>query len=84
MDIEGAEVDALTGARQAICRDLPVVAACVYHRQEHLWEVPLLLHSLSGEYNLFLRRYGDEFADVVCYAVPPHRLAAAAVSGSGQ
>lgn len=74
MDIEGAELDAISGARRIIARDRPVVAACVYHLQDHLWRIPLLLHSIFDGYRLFLRRYGDEFGDVVCYAVPPHRL----------
>lgn len=80
MDIEGAEVDAINGARRIIARDRPVVAACVYHLQEHLWEIPLLLHSIFDGYRFFLRRYGDEFGDVVCYAVPPHRLQSGALN----
>lgn len=80
MDIEGAEIDAINGARRIIQRDHPIVAACVYHRQEHLWEIPLLLHSIYPGYRFFLRRYGDEFGDVVCYAVPPHRVNPAALT----
>lgn len=74
MDIEGAEVSALTGAAEMIRRNPPVLAVCVYHTQQDLWRIPLLIHSLYGDYRLYLRRYGDEFGDVVCYAVPPHRL----------
>ena len=43
-----------------------------------------MIHSLSADYLLFLRRHGDEFGDVVCYAVPraahrrPHRIAVCA------
>ena len=75
MDIEGAEPDALKGARGIIDSHLPVLAICVYHRQDHLWSLPLLINSLSHcRYRFFLRRYVDEFGDVVCYAVPESRL----------
>jgi FkbM family methyltransferase len=74
MDIEGAEPKALQGARQTIAQHAPALAICVYHRQQHLWELPLQMHALCRDYRLFLRHYGDEFGDVVCYAVPPrHR-----------
>jgi FkbM family methyltransferase len=42
-DIEGAEPGALQGAAQTIARDRPVVAVSVYHVQDHLWTLPLLL-----------------------------------------
>jgi FkbM family methyltransferase len=74
MDIEGAEPGALAGGQRMIRQHRPVLAVCVYHRQDHLWWLPLLMHSFDERYRLFLRRYGDEYADVVCYAVPPERL----------
>lgn len=73
MDIEGAEIAALNGARRLIEARLPVLAACVYHEQDHLWRIPLLMRSISDQYRFFMRRHG-EFFDVVCYAVPPSRL----------
>jgi FkbM family methyltransferase len=74
MDIEGAEPDALLGASNIIKNDLPVLAVCLYHNQEHLWKIPLLIQSISSEYNFFLQRYSDECWELVCYAVPNHRL----------
>ena len=76
MDIEGAETDALLGGRNVIAENLPILAICVYHKQEHLWQIPLLLHSISEQYRLFLRRYSDECWELVCYAIPKNRLAA--------
>jgi FkbM family methyltransferase len=74
MDIEGAEYDALVGARKTIERDRPILAICVYHTQRDVWRIPLLMHSIDPTYRLFLRAYdGDGFQSVV-YAVPPHRL----------
>ena len=75
MDIEGAELGALLGARKIIERDTPVLAICLYHAQEHLWQVPLFIQSLNNKYDFFLRRYADECWELVCYAIPKNRLA---------
>ena len=74
LDIEGFEVDALKGARKTIERHGPVIAVCVYHRQYHLWRIPLLLGSLRDDYGFFLRPHNEEGWDLVCYAVPRGRL----------
>ena len=36
MDVEGAELDALDGARRSISAHAPVLAVCVYHTSDHL------------------------------------------------
>jgi len=74
MDIEGSEMDALVGARTCIENNLPVLAICVYHRPTHLWEIPLLIHSMSDRYRFFLKAHQEEGWDLVCYAVPVQRL----------
>lgn len=70
MDIEGAEIEALRGGERAIQRHHPKLAACVYHVQEHLWQIPLEMKRLNPESAFYLRRYDDEFGDVVCYSIP--------------
>jgi FkbM family methyltransferase len=74
LDIEGFEVDALQGARTTIERHAPILAVCVYHKQDHLWRIPLLLHKLREDYAFFLRPHNEEGWDLVCYAVPRARL----------
>lgn len=74
LDIEGFEVDALEGARGAIADHAPVLAVCVYHTQDHLWRIPLLLRRWRDDYALFLRPHNEEGWDLVCYAVPRARL----------
>lgn len=74
MDIEGAEPDAILGASNLIRKSMPVMAVCLYHAQEHLWQIPLLIQSISNNYKFFLRRYSDECWETVCYAVPKERL----------
>lgn len=74
LDIEGAEPDALDGARGTIEREAPVIAVCVYHRQDHLWRIPLTLKRWRDDYAFFLRPHNEEGWDLVCYAVPRARL----------
>jgi FkbM family methyltransferase len=74
LDIEGFEVDALEGARQTIELHAPILAICVYHRQDHLWRIPLLLRQWRDDYAFFLRPHNEEGWDLVCYAVPRSRM----------
>jgi FkbM family methyltransferase len=78
MDIEGAEFDALRGARRVIERDAPVLAVCVYHTQADIWRIPLLLRSMRTEYSYFLRAYDGDGLQTVLYALPPQRKRSAA------
>jgi FkbM family methyltransferase len=75
MDIEGSELDALTGARELIQHHPPVLAICTYHVQNHLWKIPLLIRSFSEEYAFFLSPHHLEGWDLVAYAIPRRRLA---------
>ena len=73
MDIEGAELDALRGARPVIERDRPVLSICVYHLQHDLWSLPLLMKEMVPEYRMFLRAHEGDGWQTVAYAVPPER-----------
>jgi FkbM family methyltransferase len=72
-DVEGAEHDGLLGASGTIRTNMPVLAVCLYHKPEDLWDLPLLIRSLGPDYRMYLRRYCDERWETVCYAVPPDR-----------
>ena len=72
-DVEGAEHDALAGGARVISEALPVLAICLYHRPEDIWDLPLLVRSIAPGYRLFMRRYSDERWETVLYAVPPAR-----------
>jgi FkbM family methyltransferase len=69
-DVEGAELEALGGAKRLIGQAQPLVALSVYHRPDDLWQLPLYLDSLSPGYRFFLRTQGEDGMDVICYAVP--------------
>jgi FkbM family methyltransferase len=81
MDIEGAEYDTLKGARRLIETHAPLLEVCVYHTQDHVWSIPLLIHEMNPSYRLYLRPHKDEIWDLVCYAVPPERCAKADNTG---
>jgi len=70
MDIEGAEPQALEGARKTIQANKPKLAICVYHHIKDLWEIPLYIHSLVPEYRIFLRHHTKLEYETVCYALP--------------
>jgi polyisoprenyl-phosphate glycosyltransferase len=76
MDIEGAEPDALEGARSTIRQARPILAVCAYHKCEHLWKIPLLMHDIVPDYKIHLRRYAEECWETVYYAIPPERAIA--------
>jgi FkbM family methyltransferase len=76
MDIEGAEMDALHGATTTIRRYHPLLAACTYHTQDHLWRIPLTLQEFMPEARLELRPHCEDGFDLVCYAIPPDRARA--------
>lgn len=68
MDIEGAEFDALHGAKETIVRDTPLLAICIYHRQGDMLAIMEYLHQLVPEYHFWLRHYGPFMMDTVLYA----------------
>jgi FkbM family methyltransferase len=69
MDIEGAELDALQGAKESILAYAPKLAISVYHAPDHLWEIPMLLKSFVPRYRLYLRHHTSLAYETVCYAV---------------
>jgi FkbM family methyltransferase len=69
MDLEGADLRALRGAEAIIRRHRPKLAICVYHKLQHLWEVPFYMVSLCPDYRLYLRHHSTLEYGTVCYAV---------------
>ncbi len=55
MDVEGAEREALWGACQTISRYNPRLMVALYHRNEDMFELPLLVHKLNPKYKLYIR-----------------------------
>jgi FkbM family methyltransferase len=74
MDIEGAEYDALRGGAVVIQRDRPILAICVYHTQNDIWRIPLLVREMLPDHELYLRAYEADGYQTVLYVVPPERV----------
>lgn len=69
LDIEGAEKEALLGARNIIKSDKPKLAICAYHKPEDIYELPKLLEGYGVDYKFTLRHYNDTLLDTVLYAI---------------
>jgi len=69
MDIEGAELGALRGARQTISQCRPRLAVTIYHSLEDFLGIPPLVKELCFEYRLYLRIHRPYTEEFVLYAV---------------
>lgn len=70
MDIEGAEYEALRGAKNIISSYHPKLAVSIYHKDEDIWEIPQLILSFYANYKFYLRHYSLSSEETVLYAVP--------------
>lgn len=73
MDIEGAEIKALQGAKERISKCKPQLAISAYHAIEHLWEIPLLIKEINSDYHIFFRHHRWNMHDTVCYAISSNK-----------
>ena len=69
MDIEGAELEALKGAKESIIAHRPRLAICIYHKPEDILEIPLYLQSLVPDYKFYIRHYSNYTIETVLYAI---------------
>ena len=56
-DVEGAEKQALLGSKKTIKTFKPKLTVALYHRDEDLFELPLLIKSQNPDYKLFMRHF---------------------------
>lgn len=70
MDVEGAELEALKGARKIIKKNKPKLAICIYHKPQDFFEIPLYIRELRPDYKLFVYHHApDGRWETVVYAV---------------
>lgn len=69
MDIEGAEWDALHGARNVILNNKPKLAICIYHSNQDMIRLAEYIHELVPEYKLYVRHHSKSDVETVIYAV---------------
>jgi len=69
MDIEGAELRAIKGAKNIINEFKPALAICIYHKTEDLWTIPLAIKDIRDDYQFFLEHHSIGMGETVLYAV---------------
>ena len=57
MDIEGAELSAVLGAKDTITNHKPKMQIAAYHRSEDLISIPKNVLALRGDYKIYLRHF---------------------------
>ena len=71
LDVEGAELEALEGAKETIERNRPRIAVCIYHKPEDFIKIPLYIINNFPYYKLYIRKYSHawNYYDTILYAV---------------
>jgi FkbM family methyltransferase len=70
LDVEGAELAALEGARETIARLRPRLAVATYHSDDDFVGVPECVHALEPAYRLFLEHVTVHTEETVLFAAP--------------
>lgn len=55
MDVEGAEREAILGAEKTIKEFSPCLLISLYHRNEDLFALPLMIHEMNPDYKFYIR-----------------------------
>ena len=56
-DVEGAEREAILGAKKSIVKYKPDMLISMYHRSEDMFDLPILVNNICPDYKLYLRRF---------------------------
>ncbi len=73
MDIEGAEKEAILGAKNIIKKHSPILTIAIYHQPYDLWDIPLLINEINPNYDMYIKAHGDLTTEVVLYCIPKHK-----------
>ncbi|MDE6728628.1 MAG: FkbM family methyltransferase [Oscillospiraceae bacterium] len=57
IDVEGAEENALRGAKETIANFRPKLNVALYHRNEDMFKLPLLIAELNKKYKFYMRHH---------------------------
>lgn len=68
MDIEGAEYEALIGAKRVITKCKPQCAISIYHNACDYWRIIKLLKEYVPQYRFAVRHYKNRHVDTLLYA----------------
>lgn len=71
MDIEGAEVAALLGAKETLIKYRPKIAISVYHDIDHYYKIPYYINSLNLNYKFYLDHFSINRAETILFGIVP-------------
>lgn len=71
IDVEGHEIQVLSGAERVLAQMSPKLAISTYHQPDHFWRIPELVWSMQPGYTLLLRHYTESIYESVYYFLPP-------------
>ncbi|KKN66592.1 hypothetical protein LCGC14_0470070 [marine sediment metagenome] len=71
MDIEGAEVAALLGAKKTITNFRPKLAISIYHDLDHYYKIPYYLKSLNLNYKFYLDHFSTSRGETILFGMVP-------------
>ncbi|WP_419765713.1 MAG: FkbM family methyltransferase [Arcobacter sp.] len=70
LDIEGAEQDAIKGAKNTIKKYKPILAVCIYHKAQDWHKISKLVLEIEDNYDIYLRHYMEGIYETVMYFIP--------------
>ncbi|MEA2100295.1 MAG: FkbM family methyltransferase [Campylobacterota bacterium] len=70
LDIEGAEQDAIDGAKETIKKYKPILAICIYHKAEDWYIIPQKVLEIESSYKIYIRHYMEGIFETVMYFIP--------------
>lgn len=72
MDIEGAEIEAISGAKETIASRGPRLQICVYHKADDLWKIPFQIRDINPGYRFYLGHDKQVLFETILYAETPN------------
>ena len=75
MDIEGAELEAIAGAKEIIKMYTPKLAICIYHKAGDFWKIPSEILKINKNYQFKMRQHDYEvYSETVLYCIPNTKM----------
>ncbi len=56
-DVEGKELDAISGGEKTIKKDKPKMLISAYHKSDDYFSIPLLVKKINPDYKIYMRHY---------------------------
>jgi len=71
MDVEGAELEVIEGARETLRRFAPKLAIAAYHRDDDLVRIPAALSAVNPGYRFYLDSFAPVEDETILFALAP-------------